>query len=228
MKYESMNLNKYEFLGNDKITNEHVKTSNSKEVIVKNRHDAWTQEEDRLLAKTVVNHIKDGSTQTAAFNEISDKINRTPAACSYRWNAEVRKEYVNDIELAKKKHKENKRKLNQHNNKTTSKKPKEDHNIFERAKTIQTQSEFININDCIIYLNQLNNMPESNTALKEENNHLQKEKQALYKKNKELVDRYKKLTERKHKLEEEYKVLMILIQHAQNTSEEELKKEYYH
>ncbi|MFD2213847.1 Myb-like DNA-binding domain-containing protein [Metabacillus endolithicus] len=195
---------------------------------MKNRHDAWTQEEDRLLAKTVVNHIKDGSTQTAAFNEISDKINRTPAACSYRWNAEVRKEYVNDIELAKKKHKENKRKYNQHNNKTTSKKPKEDPNIFERAKTIQTQSEFININDCIIYLNQLNNLPESNTALKEENNHLQKEKQALYKKNKELVDRYKKLTERKHKLEEEYKVLMILIQHAQNTSEEELKKEYYH
>lgn len=228
MKYESMNSNKYEFLGNNKIRNEHVKTSNSKEVIVKNRHDAWTHEEDMLLAKTVVKHIKDGSTQTAAFNEISDKINRTPAACSYRWNAEVRKEYAHDIELAKKKYKENKRKLNQHNNKTSSNKPNEDPNLLVRAKRVQTQSEFININDCIIYLNQLNNMPESYSSLKEENNHLQKEKQALYKKNQELVDRYEKLIERKHKLEEEYKVLMVLIQHAQNTSEEDLKMEYYH
>jgi prespore-specific regulator len=195
---------------------------------VKNRHDAWTHEEDILLAKTVLKHIKDGSTRAAAFNEISDLINRTPAACSYRWNAEVRKEYENDVELAKKKHMKNKRKSDQPNNKNTSTKPQEDFNIFEEANTLQTQSDLITINDCMIYLSQLINMPKSN-SMKEENDRLLKEKQALYKKNKELVEKYEKLMMRKHKLEEEYKVLMVLIQHAQNTSEEELKqKKFYH
>src|SRR5690625_6008683 len=44
-----------------------------------------------------------------AFDEVGDILNRTSAACGFRWNAEVRSKYVDAIELAKRQRKEKKR-----------------------------------------------------------------------------------------------------------------------
>ena len=44
------------------------------------RQDAWTKDEDLLLAEVVLRHIREGSTQLKAFEEVGQKLNRTPAA----------------------------------------------------------------------------------------------------------------------------------------------------
>ncbi|MFD2926070.1 RsfA family transcriptional regulator [Halobacillus naozhouensis] len=73
------------------------------------RQDAWSHEDDLLLAETVLRHIREGSTQLRAFDEVGDLLNRTSAACGFRWNAEVRQKYEQAVELAKKQRKEKKR-----------------------------------------------------------------------------------------------------------------------
>ncbi|TYS68887.1 RsfA family transcriptional regulator [Sutcliffiella horikoshii] len=76
---------------------------------MKVRQDAWSHEDDLLLAETVLRYIRDGGTQLAAFEEVGDALNRTSAACGFRWNAEVRKKYEPAVAIAKKQRKEKKR-----------------------------------------------------------------------------------------------------------------------
>lgn len=65
------------------------------------RQDAWTEEDDMLLAEVTLRHIREGSTQLAAFEEVAEKLGRTPAACGFRWNSCVRKNYEAAIQIAK-------------------------------------------------------------------------------------------------------------------------------
>lgn len=76
---------------------------------VKSRQDAWTNEDDLLLAETVLKHVREGSTQLNAFEEVGDILNRTSAACGFRWNAVIRYKYEQALQLAKKYRKEKKR-----------------------------------------------------------------------------------------------------------------------
>lgn len=77
--------------------------------MAKVRQDAWSSEDDLLLAETVLRHVREGSTQLKAFEEVGDELNRTSAACGFRWNAEVRTKYDQAMELAKRQRKEKKR-----------------------------------------------------------------------------------------------------------------------
>lgn len=70
------------------------------------RQDAWNQDEDLLLAEVVLRHIREGSTQLRAFEEVGSQLSRTSAACGFRWNSFVRKQYKSGIELAKRQRKE--------------------------------------------------------------------------------------------------------------------------
>lgn len=79
--------------------------------MVKIRQDAWLQENDELLAEAVLRHVKEGSTQLNAFEEAGDALNRTAAACGFRWNAVVRKVYEKELRAAKKERKERMRVL---------------------------------------------------------------------------------------------------------------------
>ncbi|AIM16458.1 hypothetical protein HW35_09365 [Bacillus sp. X1(2014)] len=76
---------------------------------MKVRQDAWTEENDLLLAETVLRHVREGSTQLNAFEEVGDKLNRTSAACGFRWNAVVRHRYEKALQLAKKQRKQRQR-----------------------------------------------------------------------------------------------------------------------
>jgi len=73
---------------------------------MKVRQDAWTEENDLLLAETVLRHVREGSTQLNAFEEVGDKLDRTSAACGFRWNAVVRHQYEKALQLAKKQRKQ--------------------------------------------------------------------------------------------------------------------------
>lgn len=67
----------------------------------KQRQDAWTKDEDVLLAETVLRHIRNGRTQLEAFKQAADALSRTPAACGFRWNATIRKQHLDAVDLAK-------------------------------------------------------------------------------------------------------------------------------
>lgn len=73
------------------------------------RQDAWSQDEDLLLAEVVLRNIREGGTQLKAFDEVGKQLSRTAAACGFRWNSYVRKQYKSGIELAKKQRKESKK-----------------------------------------------------------------------------------------------------------------------
>lgn len=72
------------------------------------RQDAWQENDDLILAETVLKHIREKSTQLVAFDEAAEKLNRTSAACGFRWNNEVRKRYEDEIKEAKNQRQESK------------------------------------------------------------------------------------------------------------------------
>jgi prespore-specific regulator len=65
------------------------------------RQDAWTEDDDLLLAEVTLRHIREGSTQLQAFEEVGERLQRTAAACGFRWNSLVRKRYDSAIQIAK-------------------------------------------------------------------------------------------------------------------------------
>jgi prespore-specific regulator len=65
------------------------------------RQDAWSPDDDLILAEVTLRHIREGSTQLAAFEEVGQRIGRTSAACGFRWNSCVRKRYDEAIGMAK-------------------------------------------------------------------------------------------------------------------------------
>ncbi|MGF7034422.1 prespore-specific regulator [Paenibacillus mucilaginosus] len=65
------------------------------------RKDCWKPQEDSLLAEVILEHIRSGSTQLAAFEEVGERLARTAAACGFRWNAVVRHSYLAAIKQAK-------------------------------------------------------------------------------------------------------------------------------
>jgi prespore-specific regulator len=72
------------------------------------RQDAWTPDDDLLLAEVTLRHIREGGTQLRAFEEVGEKLGRTSAACGFRWNSFVRKKYEAAIQIAKAQRKQRK------------------------------------------------------------------------------------------------------------------------
>jgi RsfA family transcription factor len=65
------------------------------------RQDGWNQKDDSILATNVIEYIKTGKTQLEAFEIVGKHLKRTPAACGFRWNSFLRKQYTNEIQEAK-------------------------------------------------------------------------------------------------------------------------------
>lgn len=167
------------------------------------RQDAWTQDEDLILAELVLRHIREGSTQLIAFEEVGKRLSRTPAACGFRWNSYVRKQYNSGIELAKKQRKESKK---------SHFKGKSISTVVEEVQhEILEQSQTLNLNDVISFLASL----EKNTAsrgiederLKQHNVTLQEENEVLKKEVEELEDKLVSI-------EEDYRALIEIMEKA--------------
>jgi prespore-specific regulator len=146
------------------------------------RQDAWTQDEDLLLAEIVLRHIREGGTQLAAFEEVGKRLSRTAAACGFRWNSYVRKKYKHGIELAKKQRKE----LKKHEQKIH--KPQ----IMKEIKIEKSNS--LSLKDVIEVLKLLERGQDD-------------EKQQLLKKINELEKRVETLMQEKEAAEEKLKVV---------------------
>jgi prespore-specific regulator len=184
------------------------------------RQDAWTQDEDLLLAEVVLRHIREGGTQLAAFEEVGKKLSRTAAACGFRWNSYVRKQYKTGIELAKKQRKELKSQLAVKD-------------LFKEPDQIVAYNEDpaipenMTLGDVIRFLQKMERDQQDSGNLIEKNQDLQKRVQLL----ENQLDRLEK---EKHILqnnllivEDDYKVLIEIMERARKMvvlSEEEKEK----
>jgi len=170
---------------------------------MKVRQDAWSHEDDLLLAETVLRHIREGSTQLRAFDEVGDKLNRTSAAVGFRWNAIVRQKYEQAIQLAKKQRKERKR---MQAIKTVN---------GSMEKTSETKSEqSIDLEDVINFLTSLKNNSFQSTDLKAKTENLQKENERLRNDNERLKNELKKIEQQYATIQEDYQSLIQIMERA--------------
>jgi prespore-specific regulator len=175
-----------------------------------NRQDAWSQDEDLLLAEVVLRNIREGGTQLQAFEEVGKQLSRTAAACGFRWNSYVRKQYKSGIEIAKKQRKELKK---------NAIAPSEFEELEESALTEQpavevpqTRSYQIEFNDLVAFLKELYEKADSSQREKQENykKHIQElEKQLYY-----LAAENEKLEKELKLIEQDYKALIDIMERA--------------
>ena len=178
------------------------------------RQDAWTQDEDLLLAEVVLRSIREGGTQLQAFEEVGKKLSRTAAACGFRWNSTIRKQYKTGIELAKKQRKEIK--------KNSELEPKEQEFAIESSfipnKETEVPSQMVEkeivFEEILVYLNKLY---ERSQGLKEYEERLGTYKEKII----ELEHKLKDVTTENIRLEKEfytmendYKALVEIMERA--------------
>lgn len=179
------------------------------------RQDAWTQDEDLLLAEVVLRHIRDGSTQLAAFEEVGKKLSRTAAACGFRWNSAVRKQYKSAIEIAKKQRKGEK--VEDSSKKSPVSADKKQKNNEEQTINQEKQSDLkqlVSFHSIIEFLSSVESTIKNTDLLKEENEALKNEISALKKERTELQAKVEKLTENYQLIEEDYKALIEIMERA--------------
>ena len=174
------------------------------------RQDAWSQDEDLLLAEVVLRHIREGGTQLQAFEEVGKQLSRTAAACGFRWNSYVRKQYKSGIELAKKQRKELK-KQEVPNEEPYQNDPVIEENIQFRAVN---EGERITFSDVIHFLESLNKQAEGSSGIEEERKKSVEKIKELEKKTYYLAAENERLTKNLKAIEEDYRSLIEIMERA--------------
>ncbi|MFX3615988.1 MAG: RsfA family transcriptional regulator [Sporolactobacillus sp.] len=206
--------------------------------MTKVRQDAWSHEDDLLLAETVLRHIREGSTQLDAFEEVGDRLNRTGAACGFRWNAIVRRKYEQAIEIAKKQRKQKKRaeqrskilrpaptytsmetaylpdpsELKEMDSPELLEGPLEaNEQLPAEAPAASTK---ISLKDVITFLQSLQKGNATSSRLELENKHLQEENSQLHAQVSTLENEVKSLQNRQQTVEDDYQALIGIMDRA--------------
>ncbi|WP_243292980.1 RsfA family transcriptional regulator [Bacillus sp. FJAT-47783] len=206
---------------------------------MKKRQDAWSEENDLLLAETVLRHVREGSTQLNAFEEVGDKLNRTSAACGFRWNAVVRHNYEKALQLAKKQRKQKMRALGKgqpakkrllYSPPETSL-PSEEPTLTDALQndheqeiyvpvtstdSIQTQSiqNELTMDQVIQFLKSYKGNHLHISAIEEENMRLKQQNEELIRKNEDLEKQIAKLEQDAVTVQEDYETLMQIMNRA--------------
>ena len=172
-----------------------------------NRQDAWSQDEDVLLAEVVLRHIREGGTQLQAFEEVGKKLSRTSAACGFRWNSFVRKQYKSGIELAKKQRKQFKK----------HSPPKKTFEEKQETLTVESASESpesFSMGSMIQYLQKAEEAVRNEEKVRNENSQLHEQISQLQEKLKETEEELKEYEEKFNLLEEDHKSLLAIFEKA--------------
>lgn len=183
---------------------------------MKMRQDAWTGEEDLLLAETVLRHIREGSTQLKAFDEIGDQLNRTSAACGFRWNAEVRQNYEEAVQIAKKQRKELKRtQATQQKQQISRLRPKKSVVIdAEFSEELSANQPSLMIQDVISFLQNIEQNNPRLEKLQTENETLRRQLEKQRKTNQELEKKLETLKKQQQSVQEDYETLVRIMDRA--------------
>ncbi|CAI8715132.1 MULTISPECIES: RsfA family transcriptional regulator [Bacillus] len=192
---------------------------------MKVRQDAWTDEDDLLLAETVLRHVREGSTQLNAFEEVGDQLNRTSAACGFRWNAVVRYSYEQALQLAKRHRKDKMRAASgEHAKKrllytpsasaviTVDEEPVVNNTVPRSEPAVSSTS--ITMQDVIYFLQTIGSSSVKVTALENENVRLKQEIKAQMLRNEELEKKLEKLEQQSNTVQEDYETLMNIMNRA--------------
>ncbi|MGB8000916.1 MAG: RsfA family transcriptional regulator [Anaerobacillus sp.] len=194
---------------------------------MKVRQDAWSHEDDLMLAETVLRHVREGSTQLKAFDEVGDRLSRTSAAVGFRWNAIVRDRYEQALKLAKKQRKEMKRAERRQPDYTEKEnyKPiiKEERPMSQPALdppmsqsnhvSIQ-HKEHITMREVISFLSNLEQSASSTSRLRTNLEKLELENQHLTEENTLLHQRIKNLENEQQVMKEDYQSLIQIMDRA--------------
>ncbi|MBM7701758.1 RsfA family transcriptional regulator [Metabacillus iocasae] len=167
------------------------------------RQDAWTQDEDLLLAEIVLRHIREGGTQLAAFEEVGQKLSRTSAACGFRWNSYVRKKYKTGIELAKKQRKALKSTILM----------KEQHEQKEMVRYDKSEKD-LSIAEVIRFLERIEKGQQDSVQLVQENEGLQRKLEHLQEQVMQLEKEKRMLQNNLLIVEDDYKSLIEIMERA--------------
>lgn len=199
------------------------------------RQDAWSEEDDLLLAETVLRHIREGSTQLNAFEEVGDKLNRTSAACGFRWNAVVRQDYMKAIDLAKKQRKQRQRALGEKTKPLYTPPPptfsfevaeeftveKDDREEVEMEQSVNqstpisiTQSRPVSMDDVILYLSNIQNNGHQSTSLQQKNDRLKIENKELGEEVASLKQQLERTEREFQTIQEDYQALVKIMDRA--------------
>ncbi|MGG2064275.1 RsfA family transcriptional regulator [Bacillus sp. S14(2024)] len=183
---------------------------------MKMRQDAWTGEEDLLLAETVLRHIREGSTQLKAFDEIGDQLNRTSAACGFRWNAEVRQNYEEAVQIAKKQRKELKRaQATQQKQQISRLRPKKSVVIdVEFSEELSPNQPSLTMQDVISFLQNVEQNDPRVAKLQTENETLRRQLEKLRNTNQELEKKLETLKNQQQSVQEDYETLVRIMDRA--------------
>jgi prespore-specific regulator len=166
------------------------------------RQDAWTQEEDLLLAEVVLRYIREGGTQLRAFEEVGRRLSRTAAACGFRWNSYVRKQYKEEIELAKRQRKERKKEAAASND---DKGQKQEEAILEKNLTWS---------DVIAFLQTHGQKARDWQRIADENRALKKDMEQLQQMITKLQTEKEALQKELSAIQAEYKTLLAIMERA--------------
>ncbi|MCK0470959.1 RsfA family transcriptional regulator [Halalkalibacter sp. APA_J-10(15)] len=174
---------------------------------MKVRQDAWSHEDDVLLAETVLKHIKEGSTQLRAFDEVGDHLNRTSAACGFRWNAVVRNRFVKQISEAKKERKERKRAA------SFSYYPPVRQLWSALPESTLDQGD-LSLEAVIAFLQKLAQSHQQTSVLETDKTRLELENKELQQRNQQLEKELKKIKQDNSIIEEDYQSLIQIMNRA--------------
>jgi prespore-specific regulator len=169
------------------------------------RQDAWSKDEDILLAEVVLRLIREGGTQLQAFEEVGKLLSRTSAACGFRWNSYVRKQYKSAIELAKSQRKQLKKGF------VLVEEP------VEEVSLIGSQAEQVEDKDFEEILEYLKDIYNKSLQFEEHHkldNAAVKESAELEAKINELYNENQKLQKELQTMDEAYKALVELMEKA--------------
>ncbi|UII57302.1 RsfA family transcriptional regulator [Cytobacillus spongiae] len=177
------------------------------------RQDAWSQDEDLFLAEVVLRHIREGGTQLQAFEEVGKQLNRTSAACGFRWNSYVRKQYKSGIELAKKQRKEAKKPV-EIEVQQTEKQDAETPIHAENTPNVESDIQEFGFEQAINYLKGIYEKAEAKSQSEDKIKEYQDQVQSLEKKLYYLSAENEKLTKDLKMVEEDYKALIEIMERA--------------
>jgi prespore-specific regulator len=171
------------------------------------RQDAWSQDEDLLLAEVVLRHIREGGTQLQAFEEVGKQLSRTSAACGFRWNSFVRKQYKSGIELAKKQRKELKKQ-------TVQVEEEKGTEIVGVVEQIPSNEGFVTFQTVIHFLEGLHRRAQVSTNIEKDKEKSFEKIKELEKKTYYLAAENERLTKNLKAIEEDYRSLIEIMERA--------------
>ncbi|NWQ43929.1 RsfA family transcriptional regulator [Bacillus sp. EB106-08-02-XG196] len=173
------------------------------------RQDAWSQDEDLLLAEVVLRHIREGGTQLQAFEEVGKQLSRTSAACGFRWNSFVRKQYKSGIELAKKQRKELKKQ-----GVSAEKDYQKELTNEEAASPALSMSESVTFQSVLHFLDDLHKKASAASSIEEAKEKSIQKIKDLEKKSYSLAAENERLSKNLKAIEEDYRSLIEIMERA--------------